>query len=43
MLIGDPSEAVATELSALWKKEWRPQGSRRRFGINSCHKQSEAT
>ena len=25
-LIGDPSEAVATELSALWKKEWRPQG-----------------
>ena len=26
ILIGDPSEAVATELSALWKKEWRPQG-----------------
>ena len=25
-LIGDPSEAVATELSALWKKEWRSQG-----------------
>jgi Inhibitor of vertebrate lysozyme (Ivy) len=26
ILIGDPPEAVATELSALWKKEWRPQG-----------------